>query len=109
MPADAAVPDWAWSSVLVSVTRTRQELSIVAPSAQVPAGVMREDGFRALVVRGPLAFSMTGVLAELSGALADAAVPIFVVSTYETDVILVRESDLAVARSALQARGHRVV
>lgn len=109
LPADAPVPAWAWSSQLTSVTRTGQELSILAPSDQVPEGLMRQDRFRALVVRGPLAFDAVGVLAEIAGVLAEAEMPILAVSTYDTDIILVRDEHLVPASEALAGRGHRVV
>jgi hypothetical protein len=42
------------------------------------------------MVQGPLDFSLTGILARLSAPLADAGVPIFVLSTFDTDYVLVR-------------------
>lgn len=108
LPADAPVPGWASSPVLSSVTRTSGELSVLAPSEQIPDTVTRQDDFRALVVRGPLAFDVVGVLAELAAALAEAELPILAVSTYDTDVLLVRDAHLAQATAALTARGHRV-
>ena len=51
---------------------------------------------------------MTGVLATLSRTLADAAVPVFVVSTFETDWILVPDVHVTMAVEALRADGHEV-
>jgi hypothetical protein len=59
-------------------------------------------------VAGPLDFALTGVLASLSAPLAAAGVSLFVVSTYDTDYVLVRETDLERAREALQTAGHQV-
>ena len=84
------------------------ELTLVAPEASVPDGVGAERGWRALEVDGPLDFSMTGVLAALSGALAQAGVSIFAVSTYDTDVLLVRAGQLRAAVDALRDAGHVV-
>lgn len=106
LPVPRWVPEEA--APLMSVTRTRDELSIVAPQEVVPEDVTAERGWRALSVRGPLEFSMTGVLASLSGALAEAGVPIFVVSTYDTDWLLVRGGDLGRAVDVLRAAGHHV-
>lgn len=103
----ASVPPWV-AGDLVSVTRTTDELSIVCAADAVPLGTRVEGPFRALAVEGPLDFTLTGVLASLAVPLADADVPIFVVSTYDTDVVLVPSDRLAAARDALDRAGHLV-
>jgi uncharacterized protein len=110
LPAHAAVPPWIDDAggPLRSATRTRDELSIVVAEQAVPAEVQAERGWRALRVRGPLAFSLTGVLASLAGPLADAEVPIFVLSTYDTDWVLVPDGRLNAAVAALTSAGHHV-
>ncbi len=100
----AAVPGWALDAgPLVSITRTEDELSIVAPEEAVPSEVQAERGWDAIRVVGTLDFSMIGVLAGLTGALAQAGVSVFAVSTYDTDILLVREGDTEAAVSALGA------
>ena len=74
----------------------------------MPADVRAQRGRRALEVAGPLDLAMTGVLAALSVPLAAAGVPIFVMSTYDTDYLLVGEDRLADALAALRGAGHRV-
>lgn len=110
LDAADAIPAWVDLSDrhLVSVTRTADELSIIVAQDRVPPGVIAERGWRVLAVRGPLAFSLTGVLAGIAAPLADAGVPIFVVSTYDTDLLLVGGDDLDAAIAALRAAGHRV-
>ena len=100
------VPGWAavagdGDSALLCITRTDRELSIVAASAVVPDGVRAERGWVALRVAGTLDFGLVGVLSMLTGALATAGVPVFVVSTYETDVVLVKSVDAQRAVEAL--------
>ena len=92
----------------LSVTRTPDEVSVVSLVDDVPEDAEVEAGWSCLKVAGPLAFELTGVLASLSGVLANAAIPIFVVSTFDTDYLLVRTQDLARAREALEADGHQV-
>ena len=104
----ASVAPWMGTGAVSSVTRTDAELSVVCDEAAVPAGVTAEAGWRALRVRGPLAFHLTGVLVALAAPLAEAGVPIFAVSTYDTDVVLVKEARLADAVAALRAAGHEV-
>ena len=92
----------------LSVTRTPDEVSVVSLVDDVPEDAEVEAGWSCLKVAGPLAFELTGVLASLSGVLANAAIPIFVVSTFDTDYLLVRTQDLARAREVLEADGHQV-
>jgi hypothetical protein len=104
----AAVPDWAWTGPLAAVTRTPDELSIVCAASAVPAGVTATAPWRALSVRGPLPFELTGIAAALTGPLAEAGVSVFLVSTYDTDHVLVRSETLDRAIAALTAQGHDV-
>ncbi len=102
-PGDT-VPGWASGSrdsALLCITRTDRELSIVAPDSVVPDGVRVERGWVALRVVGTLDFGLVGVLSGLTGALAAASVPVFVVSTYETDILLVKSVDAQRAVEAL--------
>ena len=108
LPVDAAVPNWAWAGELTSITSTDDELSVVCIADPVPVDVEHTPGWRALKVRGPLDFSLVGILAGLSGILADAGVSIFAISTYDTDYILVRGEQLETAVEALKAAGHEV-
>ena len=61
-----------------------------------------------LAVRGPLAFDAKGILADLAGAIAAADVALLALSTFDTDILLVRQQDLAAATTALSSRGHAV-
>jgi hypothetical protein len=104
----AQVPVWATRSGLVSVTRTESGLSIVCIGDRVPAGVRREDGFRCVEVNGPLPFEAVGVLASLTRPLAAARIPILAISTFDTDLLFVRQPQLAAAIRALRRAGHRI-
>jgi uncharacterized protein len=90
------------------MTRTDHELSVVCASREVPPGLHHDAPWRAFVVEGPLDLSETGVLSSLSEPLADAGIPLFAVSTYDTDYLLVREGDVVRAEAALRAAGHEV-
>ena len=88
------------------IARTDGELSLVCPTVDVPADcVNRSDGWRAFRVRGPLDFSLVGILARLSGLLAGANIPLFAISTFDTDYLLVREADLSRALEVLVCAG----
>ena len=109
LPGDAPLASWMGTGGLTSVTRRAGELSVVCDESAVPDDVEAEAGWRALTIAGPLDFSLTGVLASLAAPLAEAGVPIFVLSTFDTDVLLVKDRELATAVASLAAAGHEVV
>ena len=102
------IPAWATASSFFSLTRTADELSIVCPEHDVPAGVTCERGWRALRFDGPFDFGLVGVLASVAGPLAEREISILAIATYDTDYVLVAESQLALATQALRERGHEV-
>jgi len=108
LSAGAELPSWAASGPFTSHTRSAAELSIVCADAAVPAGVRAERGWRALEVVGPLDFGEIGILAALAIPLRDARISIFVISSFDTDYILVREPQAMAALRALETAGFRV-
>ena len=56
-----------------------------------------------------LDFSLIGILARLSGLLAEAGIGLFAVSTYNTDTILVRAAQFDRAMNVLSAAGYAFV
>jgi hypothetical protein len=107
--AGAGLPGWFSLAPPLSAAVVRgDELTLVCRAADVPDDVTAEAGWRALEVEGPMDLTLTGVMAELSGALARAGVALFAVSTYDTDVLLVRDAQLDGAVAALRDAGHEV-
>ena len=106
-PPPAALFELA-GSALVSVTCTPDEVSVVCPTDLAPEGEQSHQGWRLLTVRGPLEFTLTGIMAALAGELAAAGVSLFAVSTYHTDHVLVPAADLDRAIKALTEAGHEV-
>jgi uncharacterized protein len=105
---DAHLPAWAARGSFYSATRTGDELSIIVEEAHVPPGTQSQSGWRVLRVHGPFVLSEVGVLASLTMPLADARVSVFVVSTFDTDYLLVTEEQLASAIVALGLAGHSI-
>jgi len=102
----AAVPEWA-RGTFVTISRTKDELSIVCAQQHVPTGVQHERDKVAFGIEGTVPMTTIGILASLCGALAAASVPVFVISTYDTDWLLVSADRFAAARTALEQLGHR--
>jgi len=105
---DAELPRWIRGGHFWSATRSESELSIVCRQDDVPVDASAERGFCAFEVAGPLDFSLTGVVASLVTPFAEAEIPVFVLSTFETDYLLVREHDLPRSVEALTEAGHSV-
>ncbi|MBN1975854.1 MAG: ACT domain-containing protein [Anaerolineae bacterium] len=106
---DAPLPMPATCTCLWSATRTGEELSVVLPEDMAPSNCQAEMGWRCFKVVGPLDFGLTGILASLATSLAGAGIPIFAISTYDTDYILVKEENLVRAAQALRGEGHTVI
>jgi hypothetical protein len=105
LPPDAPVPQCA-AAEFTSITRTAEELSIVCPIDQAPTGANCESPWSCFKLEGPFPFSLTGVLASILGPLAEGGIPIFAVSTFDTDYILVKAEHAAAAVESLIKAGH---
>ena len=91
------------------IGKTDEEISLVCPTASVPVDTAaREDGWRGFRIEGVLDFSLTGILAKLSGILAENGIGIFAVSTYNTDYILVKAENLDRSLSVLESAGYEI-
>ena len=105
----ASVDQLDLAAPLYFIGKTDEELSLVCRASDVPAGATaREDGWRGFRIEGVLDFSLVGVLAKLTGILAENGVGLFAVSTYNTDYILVRQENLERALGALSAAGYEI-
>jgi uncharacterized protein len=117
--SDARIPAWALGGAFFCVARTRDELSIVCSEDvcvedlckedRIPDGAPIERGWIALTLEGPFPFSMTGVLASFLQPLAEAQIPIFAISTFDTDYVLIKRENLEQAVVVLGAAGHEKV
>lgn len=100
-----SLPDVRVLDGFFSLTRTVDEISLVCRTADADKlhPYAREDGYAALRVVGRLDFSLVGILARMTGALASAGVPVCAVSTYDTDYLLIKSENMPSARTALEA------
>ena len=103
------LPEWVPDEGFCSVTRTREELSIVCAEDVIPVDVRCERGWRMLRVAGTQAFTLTGVLSSVLEPLARAGASIFAISTFDTDYVLVKAETLERAVAVLRESGHSVI
>ena len=91
------------------VGKTDRELSLVCQTEDVPKQTLaREDGWRGFRIAGTLEFSLVGILSKISTVLAAGQIGIFAVSTYDTDYIFLKSSQLEQASDALSQAGYLV-
>jgi hypothetical protein len=109
LASDASLPDLCAAAGFFSITRTADELSIVCPQKLVPAAVRVEGGWKCFKLEGPIPFSATGILVSFVQPLADRAIPVFAVSTYDTDYVLVKQGWEKAALQALLEAGHQLI
>ncbi len=109
LASNAAVPDWATRGEFSSITRTGDELSIVCPIENLPAEVSSSHRWVCLKLEGPFPFSQTGVLLSFIQPLSSNGIPIFAISTYDTDYVLVQEEFVGTALNSLREAGHELL
>ncbi len=105
------VPDWVYDSDFYSVTKTEDELSIVCETSQITLdqNVKVDSHWRILKINGPLDLSQVGIIADISNLLKDNDVPIFTLSTFDTDYILIKTQYLDKTISLLSQIGHKIL
>jgi uncharacterized protein len=102
------IPAWATEGNFSSVSRIREELSVICASNSVPENVRASRGWRAIKIEGPLDLDLVGILVSVAVPLAHAGIGILPVGTFDTDYILVRDRQLGEALRALRATGFNV-
>jgi hypothetical protein len=102
----ADIPAMALSSPFFAITRTDDELSLVLLESVEIESDKFDSGWACFKVEGPLEFSQVGILAGLTNILAEANVPIFALSTFDTDYILVKREQAQTASDALKSAGY---
>jgi hypothetical protein len=91
-----------------SLTRTAEELSIVCPTENLHSQAQSPQHWMCLKLQGPFPFSQTGVLVSFIQPLSDNSVPIFAISTYDTDYVLIQEEFSEKALAILHRAGHEI-
>jgi len=106
---DFVLPEWIYSSDFYSITKTRDELSVVAIQTELNSGdfVCNKD-WRIIKIEGPLDFSLVGIIADISEVFKKVNIPIFTLSTYDTDYFLVKQVDLNTGIQELGKKGNTI-
>ena len=105
---DDEIPHWALRDKFVTITRTDEELSVLAPVSSIPNHIASDGGWKCLKVEGPLKLNLSGILASLIGPLASAGIAVLAIATYDTDYFLVKQDRLELAVQILLNEGHSI-
>jgi hypothetical protein len=101
------LPDWIYSSDFYSITGTKDELSVVASqNDSISDNIKCNKNWRILKISGPLDFSLVGIIADITCILKEKNIPVFIISTYDTDYIFIKQKDLNNGIKALTRKGY---
>ncbi|OBZ90287.1 hypothetical protein A0J61_01652 [Choanephora cucurbitarum] len=95
----AKVMDAPW----FTLSKTSSELSLIVPTDYVLPDTPNktEANWRMFQVDAQMDFGLVGILARIVNPLKDNAIPVFVVSTFDTDYVMVKQEKLAQAIQVL--------
>jgi len=101
----------AASPSFFSITVRSGAYSLICEETALAGPCSRREGpYRWFELEGPIAFNVTGVVHRLTGPLSDAGIGLLVISTYDTDLVLVPEAKFDRALELLDnSPGIRVV
>lgn len=103
------VPEWVHAEPFACITRTSDELSLLLPQAKIPEDWKAERDWRLFKLSGPLDFNLIGILASIANPLALASIPIYALSTYDTDYFMVRAWELEQTCKVLEFEGFKII
>ena len=108
--SESALPAWIYSSEFYSITKTRDEVSVVAIQTDLTSEdiICKNNDWRMIKIEGPLDFSIVGIIADLSAIFKKKNISIFILSTYDTDYILLKQKDLDTGIQMLIENGHNI-
>lgn len=109
LDADSQIPPSVFQAPVYFIGKTLDEVSIVVPDDVEINSDDVEGDWRCFEVVGPLDFTLTGILANISTVLANADISIFAISTFDTDHILVKRDKVEAATAALIAHQYQVI
>ena len=92
----------------ISITKTKDEISIVTVSGTMINFEKEEKCWKILRISGILDFTLIGIISKISTILANQGISIFVISTYNTDYIMVKMEKLKKTIKALEENGYEI-
>ena len=92
------------------IGKTDEEISLVCDTNNLPSNILsRDDNWKAFRIEGVLDFSLIGILSKISSLLAEKNIGIFVISTYNTDYILIKKENFSKAIKLLKDNDYQII
>lgn len=92
------------------IGKTDEEISLVCDTNNLPSNILsRDDNWKAFRIEGVLDFSLIGILSKISSLLAENNIGIFVISTYNTDYILIKKENFSKAIKLLKDNDYQII
>ena len=92
------------------IGKTDDEISIVCAEECIPINYTDiSENWKCIKIIGTLDFSLIGILSKISTILAENNISIFVVSTYNTDYVLVKEDKIDLAKKCLEEKNYTFI
>ena len=88
---DATFSEWTHNPSILSITKTPQETTLVCEENRVPGECTKSGNWKCIKVEGSFDLDAVGVLASIAGPLAQNKISLYVISTYDTDYILIQK------------------
>ena len=108
LPSGTSIPDWVDGEGFVSISRTADELSFVCLAERVPKNVRSDRGWICFMFQGPFEFDAAGVLLSVLQPISENEIGVFAISTFDGDLILLKEEDVERAVNFLTETGHQI-
>lgn len=86
-----SVPSEIYNAGFFSVTSTGDEISVVTNCKTIFPELKANEGWKCFRVEGILDFSLVGIINEITRPLKDSKISVFVISTFNTDYLFVKE------------------
>ncbi|ASP49716.1 ACT domain-containing protein [Cognaticolwellia beringensis] len=106
---ESLIPDVVFNAPIFFLAKTYDEISIVLPEHIEIDSEEAEHGWQAFEVVGPLDFTLTGIMSNISTVLANENISIFAISTFDTDYVLVKSDKFEAAKTALINHNYQVI
>lgn len=89
---------------------TDDEISLVCKNEFIPSNYTDiEKDYRCFKIEGNLDFSLVGIISRISKLLADSNIPIFVISTFNTDYFLVKDEYYERVKTLLKLNNYKLI
>ena len=109
LPFNSEIPAGIYNGEFYSIGKTDDELSIICTDEISFTCEESDNDWRIFKFVESMDLNLIGIAAKITSVLANANVNIMVVSTYNTDFVMVKNDKLEIAVNALKSAGYEFV